>query len=140
MILFLVVVHVVFLHEVGSKNPLGVNSFGDKVKFHPYFSYKDIFGFFVLFVFFFILVLGFPYLFSDSENFLEAKLLVTPIHIQPEWYFLAAYAVLRSVPKKLGGVVVLLLFIFIFFLLPFLNEGGFRGNQFFLFYQVLSFF
>lgn len=139
-ILLFVVIHVIFLHEVGRKKPLGISSFGDKVKFHPYFSYKDVLGFFILFVFFFVLVLGFPYYFSDSEKFLEANLLVTPVHIQPEWYFLAAYAVLRSIPKKLGGVVVLLLFILIFFFLPFMRERKIRGSQFFILFQILFFF
>lgn len=138
-LLFFVVLHIVFLHEVGRNNPLGVCSFGDKVNFHPYFTFKDLVGFMYIFILFFFLNFGFPYLFMDRENFLEANLLSTPSHIQPEWYFLAAYAVLRSIPSKLGGVVVLLLFVLIFFFLPFLKRYNFRGSQFYVFFQI-SFF
>jgi len=92
-----------------------------KVFFKPYFSVNDLVGFMgVLFVFL-LMSFGFPYLFMDTENFIEANFLVTPVHIQPEWYFLAAYAILRSVPNKLGGVLALVMFILMFFLLPFIR-------------------
>nr|YP_004123325.1 cytochrome b [Paranemertes cf. peregrina SCS-2010]ADD62158.1 cytochrome b [Paranemertes cf. peregrina SCS-2010] len=131
------VVHLVFLHEVGANNPLGINSFGDSVSFHPYYTYKDLFGvvFIVFFLSFFVLI--FPYLLGDPENFIPANPLVTPVHIQPEWYFLFAYAILRAIPNKLGGVLALLMSILILFLVPFLFSSSFRGE---VFYPVGQFF
>lgn len=131
------VVHLVFLHEVGANNPLGVNSFGDSVSFHPYYSFKDLFGV-VLVVFimaFFVLV--FPSLMGDPENFIPANPLVTPVHIQPEWYFLFAYAILRAIPNKLGGVVALLMSILVLLFVPFLFSSSFRGEVFYPLGQFL---
>lgn len=116
-----VIVHLLFLHQTGSNNPLGVNSNLEKVIFHPFFLYKDIFGFVVIIWILIILNLINPYLLGDVENFIPANPLVTPVHIQPEWYFLFAYAILRSIPNKLGGVLALVLSIAILFTLPFLK-------------------
>jgi ubiquinol-cytochrome c reductase cytochrome b subunit len=116
-LLFLVVLHVIFLHEKGSNKPLGLKSNGDKIFFHNFFSVKDFLGFFfgvVLINFFFLS----PDSFMEYQNFLQANPLVTPTHIQPEWYFLPAYAVLRSIPKKLGGVISLVFFILVIGLFP----------------------
>lgn len=116
-VVFLVVLHLFYLHLYGRTNPLGVSSMGNKVPFHYYYSVKDLF---VYFVFLFALVvfsLKYGYAFMDAENWIPANPLVTPTHIQPEWYFLFAYAILRSIPNKLGGVVALLLsvcFLFLF--------------------------
>jgi len=77
-------IHLIFLHETGSKNPLGLNSEGDKLPFHPYFTVKDILGFRIVLFFFFIVAILLPDYFGDPENYIEAKALVTPIHIQPE--------------------------------------------------------
>lgn len=126
-IVVLVLLHKVLAHEVGSKRPLGIKSKGDKVKFHRYFSWKDILGFAIYLIilnFFFILLMN---LFLDPENFIEAKSLVTPVHIQPEWYFLASYAILRSIPKKLGGVIALAGSICIFYVVPFITRKNVRG-------------
>jgi len=109
--------HFIFLHETGSKNPLGLNSKKDKVYFFPFFSKKDIFGLFMLFSLFFLFFLS-PTTLLEYQKFLEANSLVTPTHIQPEWYFLPAYAILRAVPKKLGGVIGLVLFILVLFFFP----------------------
>lgn len=134
-ILGLSVVHLVFLHEVGANNPMGLNSFGDRVSFHPYYSYKDLFGI-VLVVFFLVfLVLVFPSVLGDPENFIPANPLVTPVHIQPEWYFLFAYAILRAIPNKLGGVVALLMSILVLFFVPILFRSFFRGEVFYPFSQ-----
>lgn len=121
-IAFFIVVHVLFLHVKGSRNPLGLLSNNDKIVFLPYFGVKDLLGFIISFILLFVLVLIYPYFFMDCDKFIEANALVTPIHIQPEWYFLPAYAVLRSIPKKLGGVIGLLFFYAILFFIPFLNE------------------
>ena len=118
-LLFLSITHLVLLHEKGSRNPLGnINNFS-KISFHPYFTVKDIVGFMIMFIFLFYIVLYQPFLFGDCENFIEANSIVTPVHIQPEWYFLFAYAILRSVPNKLGGVICIFLSIVSILLLVF---------------------
>lgn len=112
---FLVVLHIFFLHLYGSSNPLGVSSNTTKVSFHYFYRVKDLFVY-VLFIFIFIVfTLNYGYIFIDAENFIPANALITPKHIQPEWYFLFAYAILRSIPNKLGGVVGLLLSVLILF-------------------------
>jgi len=109
----LVIIHLVFLHEQKSSNPLGIQISSDKIPFHPYFSLKDIVrALIIIFLLFFINKTN-PYLLIDPENFVPANPLVTPTHIQPEWYFLFAYAILRSIPNKLGGVIGLLIRILI---------------------------
>nr|ASN65898.1 cytochrome b [Omus cazieri] len=122
-----VMIHLLFLHQTGSNNPLGTNSNIDKIPFHPYFSFKDIMGFIILLMLLTILTLLNPYYLSDPDNFIPANPLVTPIHIQPEWYFLFAYAILRSIPNKLGGVIALLLSILILMILPFFNLNKFQS-------------
>ena len=116
-IVFLVVLHLFYLHLHGRSNPLGVSSNTNKVPLHYYYSVKDLF-IFVLFLFIFIVfTLKYGYVFMDAENWIPANPLVTPTHIQPEWYFLFAYAILRSIPNKLGGVLGLVasvLFLFLF--------------------------
>nr|YP_009487063.1 cytochrome b [Semisulcospira coreana]BBB06410.1 cytochrome b [Semisulcospira coreana] len=129
--------HLLFLHETGSNNPLGLNSDGEKVPFHSYYSYKDLVGFIVLFIMLSFLVLFSPQLLTDPENFIPANPLVTPVHIQPEWYFLFAYAILRSIPNKLGGVIGLVASIAILFVLPFTHKGKFRPMAFYFLNQVL---
>lgn len=120
-ILFLVVLHVFFLHSTGRSNPLGVSSSSYKLPFHYYHSVGDLFGFVWFLGVFIVFCLVFGYYFIDAENFIPANPLQTPAHIQPEWYFLFAYAILRSIPNKLGGVVALVVsiaFMFLFSLLP----------------------
>nr|AET13041.1 cytochrome b [Bittacomorphella fenderiana] len=130
-------IHLLFLHQTGSNNPLGLNSNIDKIPFHPYFSFKDIFGFMVMLMMLTILTLTNPYLLGDPDNFIPANPLVTPVHIQPEWYFLFAYAILRSIPNKLGGVIALVLSILILVILPFTNMSKFQGIQFYPLNQIL---
>nr|ADB19587.1 cytochrome b [Scincella lateralis]ADB19601.1 cytochrome b [Scincella lateralis] len=122
--------HLLFLHETGSSNPTGLSSNTDKIPFHPYFSYKDLLGASLLTLFLLSLALLFPYLLGDPENFTPANPLVTPPHIQPEWYFLFAYAILRSIPNKLGGVLALLFSILILMLIPLLHTSKQRGSAF----------
>nr|QOW38130.1 cytochrome b [Aphyocharax rathbuni] len=115
--------HALFLHETGSNNPAGLNSDSDKISFHPYFSYKDLLGFIVMLTFLTSLSLFSPNLLGDPENFTPANPLVTPPHIKPEWYFLFAYAILRSIPNKLGGVLALLFSILVLMLVPLLHTS-----------------
>nr|AVJ52624.1 cytochrome b [Lamprocoris roylii] len=126
-----VMIHLLFLHQTGSNNPLGLNSNYDKMPFHPYFSIKDTLGFMVALLLLSSLVLMEPQMLGDPENFIPANPLVTPVHIQPEWYFLFAYAILRSIPNKLGGVVAMVMSIAIILILPISNQSKFQGNMFY---------
>lgn len=130
-------VHLLFLHQTGSNNPIGVNSNQDKIPFHPYYSIKDLFGFVVIVWLLMRIALLDPYLLGDTENFIPANPLVTPVHIQPEWYFLFAYAILRSIPRKLGGALALVVSIAILFILPLTQKNFIRGSQFYPLNQVL---
>nr|YP_004581508.1 cytochrome b [Chaenocephalus aceratus]AEE69334.1 cytochrome b [Chaenocephalus aceratus]AEH05462.1 cytochrome b [Chaenocephalus aceratus] len=123
-------VHLLFLHQTGSNNPLGLNSAGDKIPFHPYFSYKDLLGFVALLVALATIALFTPNLLGDPDNFTPANPLVTPPHIKPEWYFLFAYAILRSIPDKLGGVLALLASILVLLVVPFLHTCKLRSLTF----------
>nr|ACO50986.1 cytochrome b [Xenophallus umbratilis] len=123
-------VHLIFLHETGSNNPIGLNSDADKISFHPYFSYKDLLGFAFLLTTLIALALFSPNLLGDPENFTPANPLVTPPHIKPEWYFLFAYAILRSIPNKLGGVLALLASILVLMLIPLLHTSKQRSLTF----------
>nr|YP_006234442.1 cytochrome b [Amblyomma fimbriatum]AET63090.1 cytochrome b [Amblyomma fimbriatum] len=116
-------IHMILIHEKGSSNPTGMSMNLDKIPFHIYFSIKDLLGIlFVLLPFSWLIFLN-PYILMDSENFNMANPMITPPHIQPEWYFLFAYAILRSIPNKLGGVVALIMSILIIILLPFLFKN-----------------
>nr|YP_010865888.1 cytochrome b [Panorpa dispergens]WGT92087.1 cytochrome b [Panorpa dispergens] len=130
-------IHLLFLHQTGSNNPLGLNSNLDKIPFHPYYTFKDLTGFFILLMTLTILTLLNPYLLGDPDNFTPANPLVTPVHIQPEWYFLFAYAILRSIPNKFGGVIALVLSIAILMILPFTHLSKFQGIQFYPLNQIL---
>nr|WCB98370.1 cytochrome b [Zeugodacus cucurbitae]WEG41855.1 cytochrome b [Zeugodacus cucurbitae] len=136
-VLAMTLIHLLFLHQTGSNNPIGLNSNIDKIPFHPYFSFKDIVGFIVMIAALLLLTLINPYLLGDPDNFIPANPLVTPVHIQPEWYFLFAYAILRSIPNKLGGVIALVLSIAILAILPFYHLSKFRGIQFYPINKIL---
>uniref|UniRef100_L8B8J7 Cytochrome b n=2 Tax=Leucaspius delineatus TaxID=58323 RepID=L8B8J7_9TELE len=137
------VLHLLFLHETGSNNPAGLNSDADKISFHPYFSYKDLLGFVIMLLALTSLALFSPNLLGDPENFTPANPLVTPPHIQPEWYFLFAYAILRSIPNKLGGVLALLFSILVLMVVPIMHTSKQRGLTFrpvtqFLFWTLVA--
>nr|UVW56562.1 cytochrome b [Percichthys trucha] len=123
-------VHLLFLHETGSNNPLGLISNVDKVSFHPYYSYKDLLGFAILLISLSALALFLPNILGDPDNFTPANPLVTPPHIKPEWYFLFAYAILRSIPNKLGGVLALLFSILVLLIVPILHTSKRRSMAF----------
>nr|ABN15069.1 cytochrome b [Fukomys sp. PAVD-2007] len=126
----LTVVHLLFLHETGSNNPSGIDSNSDKIPFHPYYSIKDFMGFLFVFVILLALVLFSPDLLGDPDNYTPANPLNTPPHIKPEWYFLFAYAILRSIPNKLGGVLALVLSIVILIIMPLLHTSKQRSMMF----------
>nr|AFX67415.1 cytochrome b [Melanotaenia vanheurni] len=136
-------VHLIFLHETGSNNPTGLNSDADKISFHPYFSYKDLLGFTILLLGLTSLALFAPNLLGDPDNFTPANPLMTPPHIKPEWYFLFAYAILRSIPNKLGGVLALLFSILVLMVVPILHTSKqqsltFRPLTQFLFWLLIA--
>nr|AHY87893.1 cytochrome b [Dicaeum minullum] len=133
----LTLVHLTFLHETGSNNPMGIPSDCDKIPFHPYYTTKDILGFALMLCLLAAMALFSPNLLGDPENFTPANPLVTPPHIKPEWYFLFAYAILRSIPNKLGGVLALAASVLVLFLVPLLHTSKQRSMTFRPISQIL---
>nr|YP_009144151.1 cytochrome b [Nyctalus noctula]YP_009564185.1 cytochrome b [Nyctalus plancyi]AKG50079.1 cytochrome b [Nyctalus noctula]AQA26669.1 cytchrome b [Nyctalus plancyi]QAX91549.1 cytochrome b [Nyctalus plancyi] len=133
----LVMVHLLFLHETGSNNPTGIPSNMDMIPFHPYYTIKDVLGLFIMLLILLSLVLFTPDMLGDPDNYTPANPLSTPPHIKPEWYFLFAYAILRSIPNKLGGVLALVLSILILIIIPFLHTSKQRSMTFRPFSQSL---
>nr|YP_009114975.1 cytochrome b [Didemnum vexillum]AIZ58122.1 cytochrome b [Didemnum vexillum]UYK51626.1 cytochrome b [Didemnum vexillum] len=129
--------HLLMIHNLGAGNTLGTSS-NLKIDFWPFFGYKDVLGFFFLFFFYFFFIFFLPYNLMDPENFMMANPGVTPLHIKPEWYFLFAYAMLRSIPNKVLGVLVLVFSILVFFLLPYGNKN--LKMNFFFIYKLVFFF
>nr|AAU87438.1 cytochrome b [Atractaspis bibronii] len=123
-------IHIMLLHNEGSSNPLGTNSDIDKIPFHPYHSYKDMLMLTILITTLLIIMTFSPNLFNDPDNFSKANPLVTPQHIKPEWYFLFAYGILRSIPNKLGGTIALLMSIVILTTMPFTHTSTIRSSTF----------
>lgn len=143
----LVVVHLIYLHKDGSNNPLGIDFiFYDSISFYPYYIIKDIFGLIVFFSFFTIFVFFYPNVLGHPDNYIFANPLVTPTHIVPEWYLLLFYAILRSIPDKLFGVIALAGAIIILIFVPVLSHSEVRSYMFkpaskffFWFFVVMSF-
>nr|QGK86790.1 cytochrome b [Siobla xizangensis] len=133
----MVMIHLMFLHQTGSNNPLGLNSNLDKLPFHPYYTFKDIIGMIILMMLLIMLIMISPNLLGDPDNFIPANPLITPPHIKPEWYFLFAYAILRSIPNKLGGVIALILSILILMVLPFFHSKNFKSLTFYPLNQIM---
>nr|ATN42221.1 cytochrome b [Macaca fascicularis] len=129
-IIALTAVHLLFLHETGSNNPCGISSDSDKIAFHPYYTIKDILGLILLLFILATLTLLSPNLLNDPDNYTPADPLNTPPHIKPEWYFLFAYTILRSIPNKLGGVLALFLSILILTAIPMLHKSKQQSMMF----------
>nr|YP_009510286.1 cytochrome b [Vespa affinis]BBD17844.1 cytochrome b [Vespa affinis] len=135
-ILLMVIIHLTLLHEEGSSNPLGINSNIYKILFHKNFSFKDSITFIITFILLSSFMLQYPFLLGDPDNFIKANSMITPIHIKPEWYFLFAYAILRGIPNKLGGVIALMSAILILLILPFINNPKKYNLKFNPLYQI----
>jgi ubiquinol-cytochrome c reductase cytochrome b subunit len=116
-IVIIVLVHLILLHSTGSSNPIGSKEEMDKIEFHQEFSTKDTIFLITVLMMLIILISVKPQVFIDPENMNEANSIKAPVHIQPEWYFLFAYAILRSIPSKLGGIVALISSITVFYLI-----------------------
>jgi len=124
------VLHLILLHIPGSNNPLGIDSVYDRVPFYPYTYVKDLFLFFCFVWVFSFFVIYAPNYLGHPDNYIEANPLVTPAHIVPEWYYLPFYAILRTVPDKLGGVLLMGIAIVILAILPVVDTSSFRSNYF----------
>jgi quinol-cytochrome oxidoreductase complex cytochrome b subunit len=122
--------HLIALHEHGSNNPLGITSNVDRIRFHPYYSFKDLVGLFVFFFLFAYFVFFNPNFFGESDNYIPANPLVTPISIVPEFYLLPFYAILRSIPHKLLGVIGMIAAILILLITPITDTSRIRSMQF----------
>lgn len=132
-----ILIHLLFLHQSGSSNPTGLNADSDRIPFHIYYSIKDALGYSITLSIFIIIILFLPSLLADPENFLIANPLVTPIHIKPEWYFLWVYAILRSIPNKLGGVIALFAALLILFILPLSIRYNKQSSSFYPLNQII---
>jgi ubiquinol-cytochrome c reductase cytochrome b subunit len=126
----LVILHLALLHKDGSNNPLGINTNVDTIPFYPYFYVKDLFSFFIFAFIFSFFVFFYPNVLGHSDNYIPANPMVTPAHIVPEWYFLPFYAILRSIPDKLGGVLAMISSILVLLLLPLINTSKVRSSKF----------
>jgi len=126
----LTIVHLSLLHEDGSNNPLGINTNLDTISFYPYFYVKDLLAFLCLLALLSFFVFFYPNALGHADNYIPANSLVTPPHIVPEWYFLPFYAILRSIPDKLGGVVAMISAILVLLLLPIINTSEIRSSKF----------
>ena len=136
----LVIVHIALLHNDGSNNPLGIDSSTDKIPFYPYCYVKDLFNALLFIVFFSVFLFFYPNLLGHPDNYIPANPMVTPAHIVPEWYFLPFYAILRSIPDKLGGVIAMFGAIVVLFLIPFINQSEVRSSTFRPIYRKLFWF
>lgn len=131
------ITHLLLLHQSGSNNPLGLRVNFQKTFFHPQFLFKDLLGGFILILGLLTLCFANPWTLGDPENFNLANVIATPAHIQPEWYFLFAYAILRSIPNKFGGVIALASSVIILYLLPLTHKSKLQTNRFYPFRKGL---
>jgi ubiquinol-cytochrome c reductase cytochrome b subunit len=137
-----VILHLVALHRFGSNNPIGIDVKGtqDTIPFHPYYTIKDLFGLGIFLTFFTAAVFFFPNFMGHPDNYIPANPMVTPAHIVPEWYFLPFYAILRAVPDKLGGVLLMFGAIVVLFILPWLDRSPVRSSTFRPWYKIFFWF
>lgn len=122
--------HIAYIHKDGSNNPLGINGNIDKIPFYPYFYIKDLYSAILVVILFSLFVFFAPNLLNHPDNYIEANPLVTPAHIVPEWYFLPFYAILRSIPHKVGGIIAMAAALLVLFLLPFISTSEIRSSSF----------
>ena len=126
----LAVAHLIALHVHGSSNPIGISNNGDRLPFHPYFIFKDLVTIFAFFLVLSIMVFYYPNVLGHSDNYIPANPMSTPSSIVPEWYLLPFYAILRSIPNKLLGVIAMFGSLLILLILPITDLSVIRGSQF----------
>lgn len=136
----LVILHLALLHKDGSNNPLGINTNVDTVPFYPYYYVKDLFAFSMFVFVFAFFVFFYPNVLGHSDNYIPANSMVTPSHIVPEWYFLPFYAILRSIPDKLGGVLMMISAILVLLIIPIVNTSKVRSSKFRPFFAIAYWF
>jgi quinol-cytochrome oxidoreductase complex cytochrome b subunit len=124
------IIHLALLHKDGSNNPIGSDTGIDDLPFYPYFAAKDVFAFFCFMLFFATFVFYFPNVLNHPDNYIPADPLQTPAHVVPEWYFLPYYAILRSIPHKVGGILAMVGAILVLFLLPFIDSSYIRNTTY----------
>lgn len=122
--------HLIALHDAGGSNPLGLSSNKALINFHPYYSLKDALGFIILISFLLFFLFYSPNYFNHPDNYIPGNLLVTPAHIVPEWYLLPFYAILRAIPNKTLGVIMMLISILILLIIPFLHNHILNSSKF----------
>ena len=138
---FLVIIHLIFLHREGSSNSIGLNRNIDKIQFHPYFTIKDLLFIATVVTLAFMVSFFFPYILGDAINNVPANSMQTPVHIQPEWYFLPSYAILRALPRKTAGVLALLLSVSVFYVMPLFKikfSTKFSSRRYLIFWGLIS--
>ncbi len=127
----LIVGHIMALHDVGSNNPTGVAPVKEnKIPFFPYYVVKDLYVVGLVVTVFFFIIFFYPNLFLEAANFQQADPSLTPAEIKPEWYFLPFFAMLRAIPSKAFGVIVLWGSMWILFLMPFIDRSSIRSNRY----------
>jgi ubiquinol-cytochrome c reductase cytochrome b subunit len=122
--------HLLYLHVSGSSNPIGTTSNTDRLPFHPYFVFKDVVTVFLFFILFALMIFFAPDKLGHSDNYIEANSMLTPPSIVPEWYLLPFYAILRSIPNKLLGVLSMFVAILILLILPFVDTSRIKGSTY----------
>lgn len=132
-----VIIHFFYLHEKGRNNPLGIEGGVILIPFHPFYTVKDTCGFVCFFCVFIYFSCVEPEMLGNAVNFIPADDIHTPLHITPEWYFCFAYGIVKVVPHKGGGIVLMFLSILVLLFLPFIHTGKFQGICFYPFHQIL---
>jgi quinol-cytochrome oxidoreductase complex cytochrome b subunit len=132
-----VIIHIAFLHQNGSNNPLGLNPSTDKISFYPYFIIKDLFSWLIIGFIYVLFVYFMPNFLGHTDNYIEANAMVTPAHIVPEWYFLPMYAILRSIPHKLGGVIAMFAALLVLLIIPYVGITETRSSSFRLIHRKI---
>ena len=138
-IVILAIIHILLLHKVGSSNPICIESDLDLLRFNPYYFWKDILSFFIFLFFYLFLVFYKPNFFGHPDNYIKANPMVTPVHIVPEWYFLPFYAILKSIPNKLGGAIAMAGSMLILFILPYNDNSQSRHPRIKIFHELTFF-
>lgn len=136
----LAIVHLALLHKDGSNNPIGTTSVYDRISFYPYFYQKDLYAVIVFLLFFAIIIFYYPNSLGHPDNYIPANPMLTPAHIVPEWYFLPFYAILRSIPSKIGGVLAMGGAIVLWLFVPMLNTSKIRSTSFRPLYKLAFWF